>query len=396
MDKAQTNGVSPSGSECSRTDALLSIVDAFKCTDTNAAAYSRLFDVLEDVFDFSSVSIHLLEPDGRYVYQAAERARPSDALDFVLKMTKIENTGLSYMKPIFGLEPYKPRDYAGADKVPQYELIAQIFSGEIAKIPLCSDGKVLGVLTLIIDDVPENWFETEKEWFGIIGKCVGTLIGQMLSFRHEQNVAVIQERERISRELHDNLSQLVGTVRLLAGQVVKSAEEDDNPNLLADAIMLQNAASDAYANVRDDMMGLRFIEDDAQALVPTVNEYVERFQRQWGIDAQFNTLHIPEPFIFDPSRGLQLFRIIQEALTNVHRHAEAARATVTLDVQDGMLLVYISDDGIGFVSDSIGKEHLGLRVMRERAAQIGGDLRIASNPGRGTTVYASIPLRLHA
>jgi signal transduction histidine kinase len=214
-------------------------------------------------------------------------------------------------------------------------------------------------------------------------------------------LAIAEERERIAREMHDSLAQVLGYVltkasaaRELLGQVgrVRDAEQ-----LLR---QLEQAAREAYADVREGILGLRTALDPSHPLLRTLERYVERWQEQSGIAVNLVVEPAGDAVCgLSPIAELQLLRIVQEALTNVRKHAQARHVTVQIGKTSESVTVAISDDGIGFDSEAhspTGYPRFGLATMRERAEAVGGTLAIRSQPGRGTTVDVALPLQRHA
>ena len=134
--------------------------------------------------------------------------------------------------------------------------------------------------------------------------------------------------------------------------------------------------------------GLKDASGTRRPLGDSLGDYVRRFARQSGIEA---TAEIEAPLTLDPVCELHVARVVQEALTNVRKHAGASRAQVRVNGSGGHVTFEISDDGQGFDTTSVGGDGFGLRSMRERAALVQGQLHVASQPGRGTTIVLTVP-----
>ncbi len=205
-----------------------------------------------------------------------------------------------------------------------------------------------------------------------------------------QAVAVAREREQISQELHDGIAQLLGYLHLR----VQAARRALIAGRLSEAALtlhqVEQLVETAYAEVREAVLGLRL------ASVPDVEtalrEYVEHFQARWNVNVQW-AVKDAQALELSPLVELQLLRVIQEALTNVRKHAQARQAHITLQADDGWMVVTVEDDGIGFDPEEIRLGHFGLRLMRERCESVGGSLRVESAPGRGTRIEARLPLK---
>ncbi len=205
--------------------------------------------------------------------------------------------------------------------------------------------------------------------------------------------AVMQERERLSRELHDGVAQLVAHL-LLRLDTIKELVEADRPREAgAELERLHGVADEIYADIGESIAGLRTNVTE-RGLVRALQDYVDQFEERHRIPTRLRTDDAAD--LLPPLAALQLFRLIQEALTNVRKHAGAREATVTLMSDgSGQLKVVIADDGQGFTPGSRGDGRarpLGLTSMRERVEALGGTLQVQSRPGAGTQVTATIPM----
>jgi signal transduction histidine kinase len=201
------------------------------------------------------------------------------------------------------------------------------------------------------------------------------------------------ERKRIARELHDETSQALTS--LMVGLKVLEQRPDlaDGREALADLRSLTAKTLDA---VHDLSLQLRPTVLDDLGLVPAIERLVAEFGKTHGIPVAFETNLRSGPRI-PPTVETTLYRIGQEALTNVARHAGARSASVILERRGGVVTLILEDDGRGFdvASELTGdgdRRPLGIFGMRERATLLGGALTIESTPGTGTTIFVEIPL----
>ncbi len=206
-------------------------------------------------------------------------------------------------------------------------------------------------------------------------------LSQRLIRAHEE------ERARLARELHDDFTQRVARMAIDVGRLERS---DD-----------QKLTKDTYVSVRDGLVGLSadihalsyrlhpsILED--LGLVEALKAECERFSRQESIPADVSVHDLP--FIARDT-ALCLFRVVQESLRNVARHARASAVNVTLRALDGGLQLAVSDNGVGLnLKAERESPSLGLASMRERVRLLGGEFEVDSAPGRGTTILARVPL----
>jgi PAS domain S-box-containing protein len=208
-----------------------------------------------------------------------------------------------------------------------------------------------------------------------------------------RRLVVVQEEERrhLARELHDEFGQVLATITLHLHAAKKLAGEAALPRLEECAALLQQAGE----QVRGLALELRPIMLDTLGLDATLRWLAEHHQQRTGCEVQF-VGHMSEAVI-PPDIAIACFRVAQESLTNVARHAAARHVWIELDQSESLLELVVRDDGVGF--DVIpGREQaarrgrLGLLGMRERVQILGGTLEVTSERGRGTRIRATFPL----
>jgi signal transduction histidine kinase len=204
---------------------------------------------------------------------------------------------------------------------------------------------------------------------------------------------VMQEREHMSRELHDGAAQLVAHLLLRLDTIKDLMEANRLQEAQAELERLHGVADEIYVDIGESITGLRTNLME-HGLLRALADYVERFEERHQIKTNLRTDDAAEGF--SPLASLQLFRFIQEALTNVRKHAQAHQIQVSLvSCGPGFLSIVIADDGQGFLPGipSPGEvRRLGLTSMRERVEALGGTFFVQSRPGEGTQVSATIPI----
>jgi two-component system CheB/CheR fusion protein len=202
-----------------------------------------------------------------------------------------------------------------------------------------------------------------------------------------------EERRRISRELHDEMGQhLTG---LLLG--LRAAQREAGAPELAEKLGgLERLASETARDIQSMAVELRPPALDSLGLTAAVQSHLEDWSARHGIEHDFHARGLAGVRL-SPEVETTIYRVVQEGLTNILKHAEATRVSLVLERHDGMARVILEDDGRGFdVDETLARpekaQRLGVRGMRERVALLGGELEIESSPGAGTTLYARIPV----
>jgi len=208
----------------------------------------------------------------------------------------------------------------------------------------------------------------------------------------------IREEERvvISRELHDNLGQILTALRIDLSRLIKKLNDNDKNmdiHSLADhAAELMPLIDTSIQMTRKISRELRPRILDELGLVAAIEWQVEKFIKRTGVACTFHS--DVQKIETEVSNKIAVFRIIQEALTNIARHAHASRVVVRIKQFDQSIIVEVKDNGSGINGNYIsGTNSLGLAGMRERAVLLGGTLMIKGKPGEGTVVKLSIPLK---
>jgi signal transduction histidine kinase len=203
--------------------------------------------------------------------------------------------------------------------------------------------------------------------------------------------ALEEERKRISRELHDELGQYLTSIKMEADILQRYAEAND-PRTQAVADSIQAKLDEALDTILRISFALRPSMLDDFGLVPAIESYLENFQEATGIACEWECG--AEAVGVLPEVTTAVYRVLQEALTNVARHAATPGVEVRLSQEGEMLVLVVQDDGRGFDISTTGNDHsLGLIGMRERAELAGGILQIASRKGSGTRIEMAVPCK---
>jgi signal transduction histidine kinase len=204
----------------------------------------------------------------------------------------------------------------------------------------------------------------------------------------EVHRAALEERTRLSRELHDGLAQDLWLAKLKIGRLTAMPELSPEAKAVCDE--LTGAIDTGLADARQAVMSLRLGSEPAMSLRDLMARYVDDFGDRFGLRADFECAgELPR---LTPRAEAELLRIAQEALNNVVRHADATVVRVRAGVVDSHVELLVGDNGIGFEPSELKDGCFGLASMRERATIIGGELTIDSRPQDGTRIRIRVPL----
>ncbi len=214
-------------------------------------------------------------------------------------------------------------------------------------------------------------------------------------YQDVQNLAVLEERERIAREMHDGMAQLLGYINTQTIAVKKFLSDERKKEALEELTKMEEIARDLYADVREGILGLRIAGRQQDGLLPAIREYAEHYMEMSGVQVEIKVTPEAERTQLTPSVEVQLIRIIQEALTNVRKHSRATAVSIMFERDDNELRAMVADNGQGFDIThlpSVGRPRFGLSTMRERAEAVEGSLSIDTAPGQGTKVEVRMPV----
>lgn len=235
--------------------------------------------------------------------------------------------------------------------------------------------------------------EEEQLLRGLAGQAAIVLENLEL-YRDVQHLAVVEERERIAREMHDGLAQLLGLLSAKQQLVRQFLAQGQTARANQELEEIEAILRDAHVEVREGIFNLKSRPAPGPGFFPALADYLQTFARHARLNVEADLPDAPLAGIQEGAE-LQLMRIIQEALANVRRHAGASLVRVVAHTAPGTLHVIIEDNGRGFSLEEVeaaGGPRFGLAVMRERAAAIGGQLSVAAEPGRGVRIEVEVPL----
>jgi signal transduction histidine kinase len=266
-------------------------------------------------------------------------------------------------------------------------------------VPLLVENKVIGFVNLFND---QPGYFTQQMGDRLVAFAAHAAVAIQNAWLFEQvqasterlqslsrRLVEVQENERlyISRELHDEAGQVLTSLLVDLRLLEKNASQPDV--ILKIVAEMERSLNSVIENLHRMAMALRPASLDHVGLVAALRQHVDAMGEKHGIQAQFRSSGVIERL--PANVETILYRTVQEALTNVVRHARATRVDVVLTVRDGKLVILVEDDGVGFDPSLISTEdHLGLFGIRERSEMIGATLVIESEPGKGTTIMMEV------
>ena len=299
------------------------------------------------------------------------------------------------------LESYEEGDLAGAANVnvitcTRLKNLVQGTDGlrYHASVPLNAHGKELGVLNLASTD----WRELSADDLRLlytIGDLLSIAIERARLYAHSTEMGAVEERNRLAREIHDTLAQGLSAIALQLETADILLEMEHEPERIRHAV--QQALYLARTNLdeaRRSVLDLRAAPLEGRTLAEAIAQLVQEVTAKHAIAIKFQAVGAHQPLPVAIEAGL--YRVAQEALTNIYTHAQATSTQLHLQVTLQTIQLTIQDDGCGFAPGEVTPNRYGLTGMNERVRLLGGQLQIESAPGAGAKVVVTVPLGEHA
>lgn len=357
---------------------------------------AHILEQIKDVIPYQLADVMLLE--GETFYDAShegERSWPGNlsgpANRFPLAKYPLFKRVIETGQPALIQDTNKETNWVAIDGLE--------WSFSFLAVPLLVEGKVIGFVNLFAE---QPGFFTQKMCEQLVAFAAHAAVAIQNAWLFEQvrssserlhslsrRLVEVQENERryISRELHDEAGQLLTSMMVDLRLLEKKASD---PEMVRQKIVeMEDALNEVSENLHRVAMALRPASLDHVGLVAALNQHLEMIGEKNNLIINFRAGKLQRRLPINVETVL--YRIVQEALTNVIRHAHAIRVDVVLTERDDKLIIIIEDDGVGFDPEtSISDEHLGLFGIRERIEMIDGKLIIESAPGKGTTLIVEV------
>ena len=245
-------------------------------------------------------------------------------------------------------------------------------------VPIRESGRTLGIVVLTNDLGGREFTDRDTELIELVASHAAIALTNARLYERSRELTVVEERNRLARELHDAVMQRLFSLRLSTRAAAKLLHSD--PVAAADRIAeVENLAADAIAELRGVIVELRPADLDTHGLAETLRRHVGLLDRLHDAEV---TIDFRSPVDLSKDCEVEVLRLVQEALRNALRHAEADRVELTVEGAR----ISIADDGKGFDAEEAATRGLGMLSMRERARALGGRLEVSTAPGEGTVI----------
>ncbi len=361
--------------------ALYDVLSAASASLELETVLQRSLDAVLDVMRCKVGAVHLLGESGHLLNLAAGRGIPSDTPSQISSVPV--DSGLAGTVIQSG-EPTLVRDIASSP-LPLLSIPAALDQTYLG-VPLRSRGRTLGVLS-VLGEAGRRFADEEVALLIHIADEVGIAVENAQLYRQAEQLAVMRERQRLARELHDSVTQALYSLTLLAEAARRMAGSGELRQAQEPLYRLNAIAQQALKEMRLLVYELRPLVLKREGLVGALQHRLDAVEGRAGVEARL----LVHGEVKLPSEVEEaLYRIAQEALNNALKHAAASAVIVTIHAEEQAAEIEVVDDGTGFDPQTANAGGgMGLTTMRERAEKMGARLEVESAPGQGTTVKVS-------
>lgn len=286
---------------------------------------------------------------------------------------EVVRTGQLFLRNDLGPEEWKPYPWS----VDVYSLLV---------VPLAVEGRIIGALDVVNKD--EGFFEEDVRFVRSLADQAAIAIEHARLYQQAEQLAVVEERQRLARELHDSVTQSLYSLSLFAEAASGLLSEGQIGRVEDHLRQLRDTAQEALREMRLLIFELHPVELKRSGLIAALQARLEAVETRGGLRAK---LTVEGSGRLPPRMEEELYRIAQEALNNVLKHARAKEVTLRLRFGVDAVVLEVSDDGVGFdPAAPRGPGGLGLVGMQQRVQRLGAKMELKSAPGRGTTVKVTM------
>ncbi len=336
---------------------------------------SKVSELIKDAFDYYGVNIYLMDEKGNTLIFNGDCIEKPYNMALDIGLDSLNGKAALYDQAVLVNDVTQDESYRLDQYYPdtQAELV----------VPLRIGSSVIGTLDIL---------STEKKAFSADDVLVVQSLGDQIAiaienarlYKRSRELAILEERNRVARELHDSMNQSLYSVILFTGAARNEAEQEGSRSVLSFLERAENMAKQALKEMRLLVYELRPIEVEEKGFLGALQQRLDTVEGRVGIDVELNVNQLsPLPAFLEDA----LFRIVQEALNNIVKHSNATKVFIEINVGGNYCSLQIKDNGIGFDPAGVQYQHgMGLFNMRERAEELGGKLFILSAPLQGTTI----------
>jgi signal transduction histidine kinase len=329
--------------------------------------------------------IHLLDEQMTALHLAVHQGAPLDLVSQALSR-QVDRGILGWI-----VQHGEPLVVPDLEADPRTEIETLDVTLAYAGVPLRAGGHILGVLSVIREANVPLFDESEVALLTSLAEHVGAVVESAQLRQRAEQAAVLEERHRLARDLHDSVTQSLYSLTLLAETGRRAALSGDLDGVANYVARLGQVSQQALKEMRLLIYELRPPVLEQEGLAGALQQRLDAVEGRAGIEAR---LLVEGEIDLDASIEDALYRIAVEALNNALKHAVATMVTVHIHVQDGTTELEMADNGLGFDPGAIGNTGgMGLTTMRERAERLGGTIDVVSAPGKGTRIKARVPHR---
>jgi signal transduction histidine kinase len=261
---------------------------------------------------------------------------------------------------------------------------------QVINIPLFAKGRLVGAFNLGTRDARLITLE-EMSLLSSIGRQIGVAVENAHLYEQAEQSAAIAERHRLSRELHDSVTQSLYSVTMYAEAAARLLDSGDTATAAGHLRELRDTAQEALREMRLLIFELRPPALAKIGLAAALQARLDSVEVRGGMQTELHVDGIQNPQHLSRAAEEELYHIAQEALNNILKHADAQHVWVNLGFSERETFLSIRDDGIGFVPTAAGNGGLGLASFKERAEKIEASLKIESKRGAGTEIIVVVP-----
>ncbi|MES2877450.1 MAG: type IV pili methyl-accepting chemotaxis transducer N-terminal domain-containing protein [Pseudomonadota bacterium] len=262
----------------------------------------------------------------------------------------------------------------------------------VVNIPVHLHERLMGEIDLFFN-TPTSLAPAERSLLEALSSHLAGAMENLRLNALEKEAAVSQERHLLAGEMHDSIAQSLVFLKIQV-QLMRDAIQSGNPIGIKQVLEeIDIGVRECYGDVRELLLHFR-TRTNNEDIEPALATTLRKFELQSGLKTSLNMQGQGMPL--SPDLQIQVLHIVQEALSNVRKHARASQIWLTVQQQPAWRFE-VRDDGIGFMphNDQLDETHVGLRIMTERAQRIGADLEVTSTPGQGSSIVLTLPLPAH-